>query len=237
MIVFNGSLVSASANTINWATWDETEQDYSNAFIVDGKDANNANAVGLGGGLALADRTWTQNGTIDGNGTYRTLDGATEWFDGTTGFRDFLQGQSVYGIIFKLENWSSTSLATLIRWTGLDNILIRRQETTKNLEVRAQNAAVGITADVPVDNAVLYVYFGCNGADARMGFTETTRPTKWSDFAATKRVSKGSAITLTAMNEADPEIFRDASNSSRYVAVLFHYAVFAKETALIDFNS
>ena len=236
MIIFNSSLGSASANTINWSTWDETEQDYSNAFIIDGKDANNANAVGLGGGLALADRTWTQNGTIDGNGTYRTLDGATEWFSVTTTFMNFLTGYSSWGIVFKLENWTQvTAYESIIRWAN-DKLIIRTNDATKKLEVAANGTVLASTVSTMAVNTVLYIYFGCNGSDTRCGFV-STRPTKWSDFAVGSRVSHGSAITIVNHTELAPEVFRDSVGNNRYATTRFHYAVAAYDTALIDFNS
>lgn len=227
-----------------WAAWNASSEagiSSDNIFAIFGEGGNGANEVGEGGNLAAADRTWTQQGAIPGDGTKRTLDGATQWFDVTTAFRDYFAGATKYGIMFKLEDWNpDTNLEALIKWAGTD-IGLRVHNNPYPLYCEINSNSTATTANGITTAGVIYVYLGCNGVDTRVGFTSSGsgaggQPAAWADFATNDRVSHGSALAMPgAMSEADPDIFRNSTANDPYAGTKWHWAAFCNNDPLITF--
>lgn len=231
------------AGGASFATWTGVEAGWGNenAFILLGEGGSSSDEIGQGGGLSEANRTWSQSGGIAGSGTYRTLDGVDDFFNVTPPFRDFLSNATQYGIMFKLEDWSpDTDYESIIRWAASDVILRVATAPTYTLQGYVGGVSVGGTADGITTAGVVFCYLGCNGANTMVGFTSSGsgaggQPTKLSDFSETKRVLAGSSLTMPAMTEAAPNIFRDSDGDIRYVGAKFHWAVFCNNDPLIQF--
>jgi hypothetical protein len=246
--ILPGITTAVSSGGFIWSNWDARTEDgidSESIFAIFGEGGNGANEIGLGGNLSTANRTWTQNGAIPGSGIYRTLDGATQWFDATTGWRDFFNGATKYGLMFKMQDWNpGEDYEAIIKWAVGSELVLRVDNgTPRALQGYVDGNLIGTTADGLTTAGVIYCYLGCNGADTMVGFTSVGsgpggQPTKLSDFAATKRALRGATTTMpAAMTEADPDIFRDSTGDNRHVTGKWHWAVACNNDPLIDFGA
>lgn len=242
--------VGAGGTASSWANWNEASENtldvdqdgdgVEDTFIAFMENTlAGGDETGQGGGFSGADLVLSQNGNIagaSGSPPSRTLDGSDDYFTVTNTFRDWLSGEGTYGIIFKVEDWNpADSYECLFFWRDGNLINLRSTLNTRELTVNFDGTSLTTTNAMPT-SGVLYCYVGCDGSDFRIGFS-TTKPTKWSDFAANDRASNGSSVSFPSNTTNTPPIFSDSNYlTDRSVKGDAYYTIWSK-TTLIDFSS
>ena len=186
----------------SWADWDETDLTLAtdNIFVVlYHNTVAGSNETGSGGGLSGADLIVTQVGNVagaTGDPASRALDDSDDGFNCTVGLTDtLLKSQTTWQLIMKVIDPVGTG--QLIYLFETNNSIEIYLNATENIDGKIEtngvarvNAATtnGMAAATPY-----YVFCGTDGSSSYIGFKATTKPTKWSDFAANDRVSNADA--------------------------------------------
>ena len=197
-----------------WANWAETSEESlasSNIYVAMLENTSaGGNETAQGGGLTGDNLVLTQGGTVAGaTGTppKRAFDGVNDRFSIPVGVWDALiKNQTAWSIMMKVTG--RTSAATTRYFLDFANdititrIVLDRLVTTEKFQVvaftdvPAGTLLNGSTTDA-LTNVDTWLGIWYDGTYCRAGFTTVAKPTKWSDFASTKRISNTITSTLT----------------------------------------
>jgi hypothetical protein len=240
--VFVGGTSGTTYGGTSWSNWDETTEagwGSSNVFVA---LMENTSAGGneTGQGLVTgADLVLTQSGNVAGaSGNSRWFDGANDYLSGTTTLTTTaLKDRTSWTILMKLNTLNAGSDISLCfgLTSGASNHIYIEQNGGA-MKVNAYdngNLRLGTaTADTyPTAGDVYFAVWGSPGYNIRAGFT-TTKPTKWSDFAATKRVEGTAAVTWAGTWSINHNFICYSAGSS-CTNVRVYYVLLASE-CLID---
>ncbi|MBU2177672.1 MAG: hypothetical protein KJ556_21480 [Gammaproteobacteria bacterium] len=180
----------------SWADWDElTEAGLASddTFVCFFKSAT-GNETGQGGGLTGVNLVLTEFGdpaAAAGTPPSRLLDGTGDYFTVNSTLAGLITQSTAWTIIIKVEDAAINLQTAFIQWTGTDEQILLSGDNNAPMTVtwlRTQqdtNYETG-TEDIWSNSGFNYVCIWADGTDLRAGYA-TSKPTKWSDFAATKR--------------------------------------------------
>lgn len=189
----------------SWATWDETTEagwgDSANTFICIMEGGLGSNEIGQGGlGLSEASRTLTQVGNIPAvSGGYRALDGTNHYFTVTSALANLISNaNNTWTVILKCKDANSDTSNNHYYMYFKDaadgEVVGIRHGITNKVASAINEDAAGVDVDevtdaIPADDPFYVGIWADGGANpVRCGYS-ITKPTKWSDFDATKRVT------------------------------------------------
>lgn len=198
-----------SGGGASWADWNETDEagwgDAGTFISLFENTSAGGNETGQGGGLSGADLVLTQVGNVAGavgSPLSRDLDGGDDYFHFTENLANVLAGQATWSVILRVadistsNNWSEA----LFKVRGASDLIAINWSWGTALPLfRATKDGGGIIATQPSASdytGTKYWAIWCDGTYVRGGYC-STKPTKWSDFAATARVSATSACQFT----------------------------------------
>jgi hypothetical protein len=223
----------------SWATWNEAGEAglaSKDTFVCFAENTvAGGDETGQGGGLTGADLVLAQNGNIAGAaGGGRTLDGGNDWFDFTVNNAAafFKRSDKKWTVIQKWSDITDPDIFFNVRDVGVDSTFKILGHNVAKLNAQVNGAVGADTTDNIPGAGTVYLAFWSNGTDTRAGFA-ITRPTKWSDFAATKRVTIAASPDHTGASFTGRSVGAYAGGASDFVAGKLHYTVFSK-IVLID---
>lgn len=242
-----------------WASWDETSEaglSSDNILVYMFENVNaNGNEVGTGSTLSVADRTLTQVGSVvagaTGSPPSRYSDGASGCFRLSTNALSFLFSNT-WTLMIKVNNWTNpftctyySFIASLISYDGSTHGQLRMSSPTgggglrleANDNTNAIRLASNTTDDVSTSGDIYIAIWNDGSANVRAGFA-TTKPNKWSDFSATKRLEGSAPCPLNSpsfVNYSDYLFRYRNGQNSEFQGNLFY--VIISNTCLIDNNS
>lgn len=241
----NAGQIGGGTNT-SWATWDETTEtgwgDSSNTFIMVPAGGASADEAGQGAGLAGANLILSQNGAIaatTGTPSYRQLDGSNDYFTATvTMLTTFLKSRNVWTLVWGLNTCTASAGGRqdicYIHDSAANRFYLSLTGGSGNKLYAELGRASWTpqTTDAVPETGMAYICIWSDGTYIRMGFT-VSKPSRWSDFASTKRQSTTSA--LTAM-EADADTQNIISSIFAPIKTRLYFFV-ASKLCLIDNDS
>jgi hypothetical protein len=214
--IFPAALNTGGAGTgSSWSTWDEASEltlaiDQNQDGMEDTNITFMKNPVAGGdeisrGVVSGLDLIYTQvNNVVGALGVppYRTI-GVTQGFTAPINFvQTMCAGTNGFIIIIKLKYTSALAGSSLFRWEGGNDRVQADVTALDVIRVYYRKDAVDISA-FPTDFTDPFVtgttYYFCmwgTASVARAAFS-TTKPTKWSDFAANKRMTFASDFRFT----------------------------------------
>jgi len=234
----------------SWATWDEITEsgwgDPVNNYIAlfDGSAAQNE--TGQGGGLSGADLALTQVNNVpaaSGSPPTRALTTAsTQYFThtDTAGGIIAANGGAGWSVIIKVNTFAVVGADQYIYWYSVNaagklRVLLKKENGSNKLnvgiyDVTAASWKLGPTSTTDIIPATGDVYLCAwyDGTYFRAGFA-TTKPTKWSDFDATKRLTDTNTSTAVG-----PTAGIGASELGASPSTVKLYYIILSKTALID---
>lgn len=196
-ILFVGAPGGSSSGS--WASWDESSEDgwgdsehvnicfYDNPLV--------GNEISVGGGLTGADLVFTQYGDVAGAvGGMRTLDDTDDYFGVEIAFLNKFIGNGnaagTWSVIIKLNSITGTNYHGPFLWTAAGRNFEMSVHATGVLVLETTTAAGGsnfqTVGTVPGGTTVWICAWADGVNNTRIGFS-TTKPSKWSDFAANNR--------------------------------------------------
>ncbi|MFH2074365.1 MAG: hypothetical protein ABIJ57_03320, partial [Pseudomonadota bacterium] len=191
------AIVGSGGGGGTWATWDELSQSTlasDNTFVVlEDAPGNGDPETGEGGGLTGADLVLSDTGTVPaavGSPPYRTFNGVNMYQDPTVVAADLVDNvNKTWTAILKIGDLSVGALTQLFDFNS-GTLALRVYADAAGLLQPYLTDNVGFSAPTTTDAipgaGAVYIVIWADGTDARYGFA-TTKPTKWSDFEATKR--------------------------------------------------
>lgn len=231
-----------------WADWDETSEAglaSDDIFVCMMENINaGGDETGQGGGLAGANLVLTEAGGLAGaTGTppTRVADGIDDSLAFTTVALDALMMQnSAFTVIIKVTDLAIVSNDRFLYFRsagGTEQISIHQSSTKLAVQVKeAGTDESEITTDAFLVSTEYWIALWSDGTVLRAGFA-TSKPTKWSDFAANKRVQwTNNPGTFTGDTWSTRRSLLTTGGGANFVAGDFSYFIIAK-TCLIDNNS
>lgn len=205
---FRGGGGGGGPVNVSWATWDEITEsgwgDSANNYICLMENASaGGNETGQGGGLSGADLVLTQTGSVagaTGSPPKRQFDGANDVLDATSSFVNGLFLGSTWTFIQKWNALVVSGLSLNFFWNSATDYLNLERDAGGHLRLYVADsggnkATAYTTAAIPSSGDVWVMgwYDGGSGL-IRCGWA-TSKPTKWSDFAANNRASVSNSIS------------------------------------------
>lgn len=236
---------------VTWDNWNEASEASlasTDIFVCLFEDPDAGDdETGQGGGLSGVDLVLTQVGTVagaTGSPPTRVLDGNDDHFLETTAAIDALiaNANKTWTIIIKVTNMALGAADYVFGLEGAGSAEALRcfvNAADNKIYFIPYQDGVGdsrVTTDAAPTATTLYFAMWADGTVMRAGFT-TTRPTKWSDFDAGKRIEFAtntgdySGETFNVANA----IFAD--NTGGADADLDAYYLVMAKTCLIDNGS
>jgi hypothetical protein len=248
-----GVLPTINSDAANgWIGWDEKNQTgwgspSANITIYDGANSTNETGEGVVTGVNLVH---TQAGGVgaavnDGGYYYRPMDGIDDvfsptglWFDGMfkaqakwfIGIKAYLDSTD-HGYVFIFRN-NATTASMYVSVEAGHELTFYCRDTENALE--NQTTTGSSTLD-----QVLWICMWCDGITVRAGFyipaVVGQHPTKWSDFAATNRITFAALFDNFGQMNGDVQemsLFKQATNYAKGHI----YAVVAASECLINNN-
>ncbi|MFH1522038.1 MAG: BspA family leucine-rich repeat surface protein, partial [archaeon] len=236
---------SADTAQQDWADWDESSEvglasDDIFVALMENTTAG-GNETGLGGGLSGADLVLTQSGTVagaSGSPPTRVLDGSDDYFDTTTTSLDALlaNDNKTWTIIIKVKDLGLVTTDRFLYFAGeaSNEIIAPYIDSTDKLIVAVSENNVdtsNLTTDSLLADTTYYMAIWADGTKLRAGFS-TTKPTKWSDFDAGKRMEFSTVTGDYAGNTFNEytDLFTGASANA--LGGIAYYILMSKENLI-----
>lgn len=233
---------AAAPTTYSWADWpcdSEATLATANIFVCLMENTTAAsNEVGQGGGLSGADLVVTQAGSINGavgSPPYRYID-TDDVFTITVPCADLITG-GAWTVLMKMRDKSSGDFFQIGSWSApnWDYIQIYSDVAADIRENDISKDSAALTDTMPT-TGTYWIGAWYDGTYLRWGFTNTGsgaggQPTKWSDFATTKRRTATTTVDYTIG-------CHDAMNRFGYAGVGYAtmkiYCIVLSNTCLIN---
>lgn len=247
-----GNAATSSEPSGAWdiSTWDqatETADPNVHMMVVAGGAGTNETGLNV---VTGTDLVYTQVGTVAGvSGGLRALNGTDQCFTMVPALRNVIANQDVWGLMFRgtideaslFSQWYSNTSGS---YTNQLNI---RFDTAQKLRVQVgvlggNNKMDATTTDALSSATEYFIWIGCDGVNnVSAAFKPVSEgvPTKWTDFAADKRIQGSAVAKFTAAgfdNNADNynAIFR---SDTSYCTGSLRWFILARNTTIIDMNT
>ena len=243
-VIFQGKIGGGGASS--WTDWAETDEsgwgDADTYISLFENTSAGGNETGQGGGLSGVDLVLTQIGNVagaTGSPPTRALDGTSNGFTPANAIANLLDSSTGgWTFLVKVKDFEDDAVTAqnIIHSDDGANLSIKIQKNTANklvFEVLSYDPVdwelqATTTDDVP-STGDLWIALWYDGTVFNGGFT-TTKPTKWSDFAAGKRVTD----TNTAVKALPScNILINRTGDDQWAGLEAYYVIFSK-TVLID---
>ncbi len=235
-----------------WANWDETTEvgfatDQDGNGVEDSvlwfleNPAPSSSEIGIGGGLIGDDLILTQHGDIPGATGFppsRVLDGLDDYFTFALTSFDILRGSTTFTLFLYVEDVSIVDLDRFFLFTqdfwflqaGIGIVTPSRLSFRLNGSEDWKTASTVLPASGP-----LYIMIWGDGINYIRAGWSTSKPSKWSDFAAGSRVE--SALANKTIGDGPwTRLYLFSEDSTRRVACKGYYFGFST-ICFIDNNS
>jgi len=242
------ALRAAGGGEVNtsWSDWDELSEtgwtgSSTNTNICFFEGDTTADEISQGGGLAGADLVLSLEGTVEassGTPPSRHLDGVTGRFSATATYGGMLDSNTgAWTRIIKLHDFAAGANQALCDSDngGSDHAIRIWRNTAGDSSFEVYDYSGGAyrlnattTAGIPTAGDV-WVCLWYDGTYFRGGWA-TSKPTKWTDFAANNRVSQ---TTTSTSNEVALR-YGSKNDGTDYYADVYLYYVLQSTDCLID---
>jgi len=242
-------MMMAAAGEITWENWDELSESglaSDDIFVCLMSNVNaGGDETGEGGGLTGADLVLTEAGTLagaTGAPPTRDFDGTDDVLSMTTAAADALFGNAnnTWTIILKVTNLDLVTQDIFWKFDNsgaTENIYcIQQADKIPDFTIEQDNVIeIETETDALQAATTYYICLWTDGTVARCGYS-TTKPTKWSDFAAGKRSEFSTNTGAFSGETFDANSSLMGLSAAGFCGGELYYVVIAK-TCLIDNDS
>ena len=237
----------AGSNIITWKNWRELSEERlasKDTFVCFFENTSaGGNEAGQGLDLSGANLILTQSGNVagaTGSPPKRVLDGDDDHFDGTQPLAaaGLGTGGGNWTVVLKVEDCAGLANGEGIIYIDGTNDSVIAFVSTAALAILVKDGGSTLlnatTANNIPTSGVLYIMIWYDGNYIRGGMKATTKPTKWSDFAADDKVTATSACSFGDDFDSSRSLFYDAGTTEFETDA--HYFILSK-TSFIDNNA